>query len=71
MAKTVRQVLAQPKRRKERGSGTRKYGRNKVKCARYRAEGRQEKNKARRQRKHQKLIAKKRRVRGDTADNGA
>ncbi len=30
------------------GRGTRKIGRNKVKCARYRSEGRREKNKKRR-----------------------
>lgn len=37
----------------------RKFGRNKVKCARYRAEGRREKNKLRRQKKVQKMMAKK------------
>ena len=41
------------------GKGTRKFGRNKLKCSRYRATGRREKNKARRQRKIQKELAKK------------
>lgn len=60
MSKSVR-VVAVPKkkRRKEGGKGTKKYGRNKVKCAKYRAEGRREKNKARRQRKHLKKVEKK------------
>jgi len=39
-----------PHKAKPSSGGRRKYGRNKVKCARYRAEGRREKNKARRQR---------------------
>jgi hypothetical protein len=59
MSKTVKEVLGKVKKRKERGSGTKKYGRNKIKCARYRAEGRLEKNKARRQKKHLKMVAKK------------
>ena len=39
-------------------SGTRKYGRNKAKCERYRREGRREKNKARRKAKEAKRQAK-------------
>ena len=45
------------------GKGTKKHGRNKVKCARYRAEGRREKNKARKiakQKKIQERAARKR-----------
>ena len=41
------------------GKGTRKFGRNKLKCSRYQSEGRREKNKARKQRKVQKELAKK------------
>jgi hypothetical protein len=36
--------------------GERKYGRNKIKCARYRAEGRREKNKAKRIAKDRKRM---------------
>ena len=39
-------------------SGTRKYGRNKAKCERYRREGRREKNKARRKTKEAKRQSK-------------
>jgi len=42
------------------GKGTRKYGRNKDKCARYRAEHRGEKNKARRKAQLEKKYAKNR-----------
>ena len=60
MGKTVREVLASAKRRKkEGGKGSKKYGRNLIKCARYRAEGRREKNKARRQVKIAKFLARK------------
>ncbi len=63
MGKTVKEVLSslssKKKNRKEKGRGTRKYGRHKTHCLRYRAEGRREKNKARKQRKIQKLLAKK------------
>lgn len=45
----------QPKKGKK---GTRKYGRNKIKCARYRLEDRLEKNKARRAAKRQRRLAK-------------
>lgn len=37
-----------PHKAKPSSGGTRKYGRNKVKCARYRAQNRREVNKARR-----------------------
>lgn len=59
MSDTVKLVIKK-KRRKEGGGGTRKYGRNKTKCARYRAEGRRDRNKARKQKKHLKMVAKKR-----------
>ena len=39
--------------------GTRKYGRNEVKCARYRREGRREKNKERKAIKEAKKRAKR------------
>ena len=45
------------------GKGTRKHGRDQVKCARYRAQGRREKNKARRiakeKKRQEKLRARK------------
>jgi len=59
MAKSVKVVLVSKKRRKEGGRGAKKYGRNKVKCAKYRAEGRREKNKARIAKKIAKIVAKK------------
>lgn len=37
----------------------RKFGRNKVKCAVYKATGRREKNKARKQKKIAKILARK------------
>lgn len=46
--------------RVRRGSGgKKKWGRNKAKCERYRAEGRREKNKARRIARAEKRIAAK------------
>ena len=48
------------KENQKKKSGNKKHGRNLVKCARYRAEGRREKNKARRQKKHLNRINKKR-----------
>lgn len=47
------------KRRKDTGKGAKKYGRHKSHCLKYKAEGRREKNKARKQRKIQKMLAKK------------
>lgn len=62
-SKSVKEVLAslggKGKKRKDKGSGTKKYGRHKLHCAKYKAENRREKNKARKQRKHLKKIAKK------------
>jgi len=48
--------------RKKVGGGkkNRKHGRNKVKCERYRKEGRREKNKKRRQEKHERQVKKHR-----------
>lgn len=40
-------------------NGSRKYGRNLVKCKRYRDAGAREKNKARREAKRQKMFAKR------------
>ena len=63
MGKTVREVLAQlggkRKKRKDKGAGTKKYGRNLTKCSRYRALGRREFNKARKQARIVKILAKK------------
>jgi hypothetical protein len=63
MSKTVNasDILASAgkKKRKQGGAGTKKHGRHKVHCARYRAEGRREKNKARKARKLLKFMAKK------------
>jgi|TARA_Y100000310_G_scaffold336105_1_gene419804 hypothetical protein len=41
------------------GGGSKKYGRNKVKCERYRVEGRREKNQKRRIRRIEKGFQKK------------
>jgi len=54
----ARQVSGQKHRSGKKGS--RAYGRNKVKCARYRAQGRREKNKARRMAKRARWIEKRR-----------
>jgi hypothetical protein len=58
---TVKEVLVKAGKKKQKGtgSGNKKHGRNKVKCAKYRAEGRQEKNKARNIKKDQKFKDKK------------
>lgn len=44
--------------------GSRAYGRNKVKCARYRAEGRREKHKATRAARRERRFARRRALRG-------
>ena len=63
MGKTVKEVLTSLSSKKKKstgkGGGARKYGRHKTHCAKYRAEGRREKNKARKQKKIQKLLMKK------------
>ena len=41
------------------GSGSKKIGRNKVVCSRYRSLGKREENKKRKQLKHQKAVDKK------------
>jgi hypothetical protein len=41
------------------GKKNRKWGRNKVKCERYRREGRREKNKARKAARHEKRVLRK------------
>ena len=67
MAKTatVKEVLIHAGKGKGRKSGgSKKHGRNKVKCARYRAEGRLEKNKAKKARKQKKIEAKHKAKRG-------
>jgi len=60
MSKTVKEVLLRAgKQKKQKGGGAKKIGRNKVKCGKYRAEGRREKNKARKIKKQKKFEAKK------------
>lgn len=55
------QVVVKKANKKSRsGGGARKIGRDKVKCARYRTEGRREKNKARRIAKQKRFEEKKR-----------
>ena len=56
---TVSSVLATGKKRKQGGSGSKKHGRHKVHCARYKNENRREKNKVRKARKLEKFMAKK------------
>ena len=60
MAKT--QVLLPVKKGKKggrKGGGAKKYGRHKAHCQRYRLEGRREKNKIKKQKKHLKRVTKK------------
>ena len=40
------------------GKGTKKFGRNKQKCAQYRGEGRRERNKKLKQERHERRLAK-------------
>tara|TARA_Y100000310_G_scaffold337532_1_gene424798 strand:- start:3572 stop:3733 length:162 start_codon:yes stop_codon:yes gene_type:complete len=47
----------------KKGGGAKKYGRNVVKCSRYRAENRRERNKARRARRIAKGFRKNARIR--------
>jgi hypothetical protein len=58
MARTV-VVIPTKKRRRDHGSGTKKYGRHKSHCLKYKMEGRREKNKKRKIAKHLKMVAKK------------
>ena len=57
--KTVKEILLKPKKGGRKGSGSKKHGRNKVKCAKYRAEGRREKNKVRKMKKQARFEATK------------
>jgi len=60
--KTAGQVLAElgiKKKTRKKSGGDKKHGRNLAKCALYRREGRREKNKERKQRKHLKRLSKK------------
>jgi len=45
--------------KQQKGSGSKKIGRNKVECAAYKALGKREQNKLRKQLKHQKNVEKK------------
>jgi len=60
--KTVKEVLATgssgKKKGGRKGGGSKKIGRNKTKCTRYRAEGRREKNKVKKQAKNAKREVK-------------
>ena len=58
--KTVKEILLKPSRKGGRkGGGSKKHGRNNVKCAKYRAMGTREKNKARKMKKQATFEAKK------------
>lgn len=59
---TVREVLTaagKGKVKRQKGGGAKKIGRSKIKCAKYKASGRREKNKAWNVKKDAKLKAKK------------
>jgi hypothetical protein len=45
--------------KKQTGKGSKKIGRNKVVCSRYRSLGKREENKRRKQLKHQKAVDKR------------
>ena len=55
-------TLAKKKRRKDTGKGNKKHGRHKDHCQRYRMLNRREKNKARKMKKHLKMVEKKKRL---------
>jgi hypothetical protein len=60
---TVREVLVNAgkgKAKRQKGGGAKKIGRSKLKCGKYKASGRREKNKARNIAKDAKVKAKKR-----------
>ena len=57
-------MATNPQGKAKGGKKHRKHDRNKVKCERYRREGRREKNKARRQAKIQRRLDKRRMKRG-------
>ena len=63
MGKTVKQFLAEGsskrKRNNDKGRGSKKYGRHKAHCQKYLVQNRREKNKARKQRKIEKMLTKK------------
>ena len=64
---TVKEVLVSAGKgigKGRKSGGSKKHGRNKVKCTRYRAEGRLEKNKAKKARKQKKVEAKHKAKRG-------
>ena len=56
--KEVLRQIGGKKKQGRKSGGDKKHGRNKVKCARYRAEGRREKNKARRKAKRDRKLAR-------------
>ncbi len=63
--KTAKEVLLKPSRKGGRkGGGSKKHGRNKIRCAKYRDQGRREKNKARKMKKQARFEAKKKAKRG-------
>ena len=58
--KTVKEILLKPSRKGGRkGGGSKKHGRSKVRCAKYRAMGTREKNKVRKMKKQAQFEAKK------------
>lgn len=61
MAKTVKEVLTKAGAKKggRKGGGSKKHGRNKTKCGKYRMEGRREKNQKRIAKKILRMVEKK------------
>lgn len=59
MSKTVREVLVGIKKHRPKKGGDKKHGRNKAKCAIYRALNKREKNKARKIAKQKRFEEKK------------
>ena len=57
--KTVKEILMKAKKGGRKGSGSKKHGRHLVHCAKYRAMGTREKNKARKMKKQATFEAKK------------
>jgi len=58
--KVITVTLGTGKSKRQKGGGSKKIGRNKNKCALYRAKGTREKNKARNIKRDAKMKAKKR-----------
>lgn len=61
------EIIAIPKKRSGKGGGSKKIGRNKKKCERYRLAGTREKNKARKEAKRQVYFKKRRELKREAA----